>query len=552
VSANTPPAPNSPAIDLDSAAFVALAFLLGPLVLVAAAGLAELARTPRRVWLWLATLPTAPAALLLHRFAERRYRAALDGLHAAATRGPAQLLLMLLDELWPVWLAALLLAPALALLIVLRRPRELADLGAERSATRREQRLARQAAPAAPPANQAGLFLGYRLAGERLLPLHRGRAFLPLPRLQHHLLVTGATGSGKTETVLRIADSLAHHAPDWTIVYIDGKGDRRNQDRFAELMQAADHTTFLFPQQSYDGWRGDPAEITGRLLQLIDFADQGGGAYYRDLAVNTIHLACNTPQGPPRSSAELLARLQRRTLLGLHPPGSPAVTEIRALTDEQLDGIRARYAAFFTTVGPVLDGNVGLDEIDTAYLLLDGLRLKWEAGYLARFLVEEFTQWAVARKPRPNRVLLIVDEFSAIAQAGQGLVDVVERTRGFGVAAILCPQLAEGMGSPEAAARLIGSAQTILLHRMATPEQFVQAGGTRRVPFETRQLEGDAFTGLGSARVEHEYRVDPNEVRRLEPGQCFAVGSGRAAKLQIAPTPNRLSSPPQHLAAISN
>jgi hypothetical protein len=61
------------------------------------------------------------------------------------------------------------------------------------------------------------------------------------------------------------------------------------------------------------------------------------------------------------------------------------------------------------------------------------------------------------------------------------------------------------------------------------------------VPFTTRQLEGDAFTGLGSARVEHEYRVDPNEVRRLEVGQCFAIGSGLAMKLQIAPAASTAS-----------
>src|SRR4051812_46583038 len=85
---------------------------------------------------------------------------------------------------------------------------------------------------------------------------------------------------------------------------------------------------------------------------------------------------------------------------------------------------------------------------------------------LARFLVEDFTQYAVERKPRGRRVLLIVDEFSAIAQAGTSLVDVVERTRGFGVAAILSPQVVEGMGGPEAAARIIGSAHTILLHQV--------------------------------------------------------------------------------------
>ena len=107
-------------------------------------------------------------------------------------------------------------------------------------------------------------------------------------------------------------------------------------------------------------------------------------------------------------------------------------------------GSAPRYAAFFTTVEAALGGKTAFDQVDTAYFLLDGLRLKREAGNLARFLIEDFTQWAVARKPRTQRVLLIVDEFSAIAQAGSGLVDVIERARGFGVAAVLCPQIAEG------------------------------------------------------------------------------------------------------------
>ena len=534
------PVPNRPGgsdIELDTLVLVFLVLALGPVAPPAAAALAGRVRSRRDPWLWLACLPGCGGALLLWPFAQRRYLAALDEIHRGLAGGPLHLLALLAAELWPVWLATLTLTPLLALAIVLRRPRDLAGFTAERPASRWERCAAAMAAPAAPPASDAGLFLGYRLAGEPLLPVRRGRAYLPLPRLAHHLLVAGATGSGKTETVLRIGDSLAH-ATDWAIVYVDGKGDPETRDRFAAGMREAGRRVWLFPQDRYDGWRGDAAEVTGRLLQLIDFANEGGGAYYRDLAVNTIRLACDTASGPPRSSGELLHRLHRPGLLALHPPGSAAVAEIRALEPEQLDGIRARYAAFFATVGGALDGSVGFEEIDAAYFLLDGLRLKWEAGYLARFLVEEFTQWAVGRKPRVKRVLLIVDEFSAIAQAGQGLVDVVERTRGFGVAAILCPQLAEGMGSPEAAARLIGSAQTILLHRMATPEQFVQAGGTRRVAFTTRQLEGDTFTGLGSARAEHEYRVDPNEVRRLEVGQCFAIGSGRAMKLQVAPTPS--------------
>ena len=44
-------------------------------------------------------------------------------------------------------------------------------------------------------------------------------------------------------------------------------------------------------------------------------------------------------------------------------------------------------------------------------------------------------------------------------------------------------------------------------------------------------------TDVGSAREQHQHRVDPNEVRRLPPGMCFVIGSGKAQKLQIAPPP---------------
>ncbi len=141
-------------------------------------------------------------------------------------------------------------------------------------------------------------------------------------------------------------------------------------------MRHAGRRVWLFPDEPYDGWRGSAEEIAGRLLQLIDFADEGGGTFYRDLAVNTVRLACETADGPPRSAAELLDRLRRETLLKLHPKGSAGATDLAGLTREQLDGIRVRYAAFFNTVGGALNGSHAFDHIDSAYFLLDGLRLR--------------------------------------------------------------------------------------------------------------------------------------------------------------------------------
>ena len=519
------------------------AVIVGPFLIAASALLAALAADGRRVWLWVLSMPSLAAALLLWPFTHRHLTAVKLALHHDHThRNPSQLLITVWPHLWPAWLACASLAPLVALALSYRRQTSLPDLPrADRKHTpsaspRLERRTAQRATTDRDRTGDTrGLFLGYKLGGDDLLPTRHGRAALPLDRLSHHLLVTGATGSGKTETVLRLAYSLAATS-DWKIVYLDGKGDPQTMERFAALMTHARRDVTLFPQRAYDGWRGTPADIAGRLLQLIDYAQEGPAAYYRDLAVSAIHLACHTPTGPPHNTNELLRRLNAPALRELHH-GHPAAGHAASLRPTELDAIRARYAAFFQTVGPVLDGTVAFEQLDTSYFLLDGLRLKYEAGFLARFLVEEFTQWAVGRKSRQQRVLLIVDEFSAIASAGHGLVDVVERARSFGVAAALCPQVAEGMGSEEAAARIIGSTKTILLHQTAIPSQLVDVAGTRRVYEYGHQLDQQAPTGLGTARLQHQYRADLDEVRRLKVGQCFAISPGHAMKLQIAPAP---------------
>jgi hypothetical protein len=531
--------------ELEALLALAVIMIVGPLAIVAGALLAAVIENRRRLWLGALALPSIAGAILLRPFVLGHLLAAATAIRTGHPHSDLRsVVLQLWPHLWPVWLCALTLAPLIALAILRRRGQRLDRQGGDQqrpqSTVRLERRCARRAeSDRDRTSERSGLFLGYKLGGDDLLPTRRRRVALPFPRLEHHLLVAGATGSGKTETVLRLAYSLAATS-NWTIVYIDGKGDPQTRDRFAALMTHAGRDVALFPEQRYDGWRGSPEEIANRLLQLIDFAEQGGGTYYRDLAVSAVRLACSTPVGPPSSSDELLKRLSQRMLSHLHA-GQPGAAQVSSMRPEDIDAIRARYAAFFTTVGGALDGPLNFDEIDSAYFLLDGLRLKYEAGYLARFLVEEFTQWAVGRKAREQRVLLIVDEFSAIAQASQALVHVVERARGFGVSAVLCPQVAEGMGGDEAAARIIGSAQTILLHATAIPSQLVDVAGTRRVYEFAHQLDGDATTGLGSARLQHQYRVDLDEVRRLGVGQCFAISRGLAMKLQIVPAPSQAS-----------
>jgi hypothetical protein len=185
---------------------------------------------------------------------------------------------------------------------------------------------------------ERGFVLARRISGERALPT-LGRAVLLSPqRLCRHVLVCGATGSGKTETLLRLAWAVAKctGAP---VFYLDGKGDRDTARRFCALMSDAGRSTRVFPGDSFDGWRGEPHEIQGRLMQIVDYATVGGASWYRDIAKTTLGLVCGHPNGPPRSSGEALARMDLPALRGAHPGSSAA----GALSEAQVNQVRLRF-----------------------------------------------------------------------------------------------------------------------------------------------------------------------------------------------------------------
>jgi hypothetical protein len=123
----------------------------------------------------------------------------------------------------------------------------------------------------------------------------------------------------------------------------------------------------------------------------------------------------------------------------------------------------------------------------------------------------------------------------------------VEKARGFLASLILAPQVVEGMGGEVETARILGSVETVVAHRVNTPDQIVALAGTRNVPALTTRLSEDGLTRDRSVRMEQRPTIDPNKVRGLEAGAAYLINHGRAMKIKVPRAPNiRVPLPQAH------
>lgn len=381
------------------------------------------------------------------------------------------------------------------------------------------------------PPEPEGVVLGRRLAGEAVLPMSGPDLIWPFEQMRRHAVILGASGAGKTETSMRIAHEVASKT-DAPVFYLDAKGDRGSAERFCALMRAAGRSVRVFPNERFDAWRGDWRAIVNRLLEVIEFVPEGPAAYYRDIAKTALQLACNHPDGPPRSSAELLGRLDYELLLNAHGP----TTAVLSLPRDKVSQVRLRYEAFFGQLGSLLDGEWSFEDTDAAYFLLDSVALGEDTAGAASLLFADFAHYFTARKQRERFCVLFADEFAAIASSSD-LAMKVEQARSFNASLILVPQTVSGMGEPAQRDRIFGSVETVIAHAINEPGRIAELAGARRALELTHRFEQGSRLREGLARPEDRPRVEADRIRELATGTAWLIRRGRAAKLAVRRAP---------------
>jgi len=389
--------------------------------------------------------------------------------------------------------------------------------------------------------------LGIAYPGGDLYPWLRRRGHITevvIPEREQRLAmaVLGIPGSGKTVTLQRRVWIAARAG--MRVIFVDCKGTDPAlawQVTCAYRLANPGAIVGFWPTQPLDCWRGDGMAIANRLLAVEDWAAEGGGLYYRRMATLAIQLACTPPSGPPRNSQAFLRRLDIRKLQQLWRGDPTAQTDLEQLAADPtvLAGVRGRYSAFFRSLSGKADGRWGLEDVDLAVLTIPTIASRADADAAVRLVLEDLGHFATKRKARVgDDVLLVLDEFSAVQGGTDQAIHLAERLRDVGVPVIFGAQSPEGLGDERQQWRLLHTlGGGLVLHQTPNPDPLVQLAGTIRTPEQAWQLDPWGPAGQARIHMAERPRVDPNQVRQLQPGEAFLIQGGRAVKLSVLQAP---------------
>ncbi len=387
-----------------------------------------------------------------------------------------------------------------------------------------------------------------------------GRPFdLGIEELSQHVFLPGASGSGKTTTIGRIADGAL--ANGYAVVIVDCKGSglggvartlaARHKVRFTTVDPRDPKTV------GYEPCAGDPAAVANKIVGAFNFS--GEAEIYkhvamevipvicRAMAASDVHIDLDSIYGALNRGA--LSRLGRRE-------GADAFRDRLEQLDESGGVGAAGYAGLQRRLGALMEGTFGevfrklpalswakqLATPHVTYLSLSATAASEDVELFGRVITQDLKQVcdermrAIERGENPTPVLIIYDEFAALREAVQ-VVDLLLQARQARAPLVVATQY---LPEEIAIRRPVLSAGLLIVHRLEAEDAELVASqfGTHTTPMLTAQV--DYATGgseKGSVRYVEEFDMHPNVLKDLPVGMAGVLSrrSGRKALVRVAP-----------------
>jgi energy-coupling factor transporter ATP-binding protein EcfA2 len=415
----------------------------------------------------------------------------------------------------------LLGAFVLALWVVMKRLERADWLEYQRSRAE-DRRLDRALTP--PPARSMdSVVVGHTIPGNRPI-------CVPLQAFTQHTLVVGATGAGKTNTLLHLIQALLPRACG--LVVVDGKNDPGLAERL-EVLAARDGRRFRhWSLSGPDRWdplrRGTPAALRDKLMELFVWSEE----HYAAIASRwLLELFSAAQQTNCRLS---LADVQEYSdSIDDAARVLPALRKfVEHMTGEETRTIKAfgnRLASITRTqaaewLSP--DYAFDLAECNTGAVVLFSLApLEYPmlAGALGRVIVNDLR--TIVPMPRDAMLLVVMDELGQYACAA--LRACFAEARSHMVCLVAACQSLQQLDAG-LRADLLANTSIKLWHRQLDPSDAQLAAdslGTHQTREFTWQVSQDprAQASLGSVRDVHEYVVHPSRLKQLPVGVAALV-----------------------------
>jgi hypothetical protein len=382
-----------------------------------------------------------------------------------------------------------------------------------------------------------------------------------------HVFLPGASGSGKTTTLARLADGAI--ANGYGAIFIDCKGSglgdtartlARRYDRPFYLVDPDDPRTL-----GYNPCSGDAPSVANKLVGAFTYG--ADAEIYKNIAMEAV----------PVVVRGLMAAGEAVTLETLYdafgPRGFAKLAQDIDTAGDGNDRIKKRLrdlgspdagdrlsksgqAGFRHRLGALLDGKFGelfrsdvvldwdqvLAHPSVTYVALNTLASETDVELFGRVIAQDLKQ-ACSRRLNALRqgedvtpALAVFDEFTALREAEQ-LADLGYQAREARMPLVISTQY---IPQTIELRKVALSAGLILAHRVEAEdaEALADQFGTRKRNELTHQIDfGTGFAEKGSVRRVDAYNVNPNVLRTLKTGQLAlrSVARARHAIVHVYP-----------------